>query len=363
MKISVNREELIKLLSNLSVVIKENSIKPVISGTKLEAKDGMAVFTGSNLEFSYISSIPAQIENEGITVFRIPLILEYIKLLDEENLDITVSEGKLLIHRAEFSIMDWEEYPEIKQPESENIFEVESQEIISAFEKVKFSAFPTADNLAINCIRMACDDNELNMISTDSYRLTKFFLDTPCESNIEVSIPLESVNTICKLLKDSEEKVSFGVKNGVLTIKKENSFMSTRLIELPFPDYKTIFKNMSYTKNIEMNTADFKGSMKKVLTVAKRNMETKNGAIFEFKGNRLISTVSSGSAKTVQKVDTIKEGDDFKASLNVKFVYDFISNIQKNIIIKATNSSSMFIMEEDGNENYKYILMPLALRD
>jgi DNA polymerase-3 subunit beta len=363
MKIRVNREEFIKLLSNLSVVVKENSIRPVISGTKLETKDGMAVFTGSNLEFSYISSIPAQIESEGVTVFRIPLILEYIKLLDEENLDITVSEGKLLIHRAEFSILDWEDYPEIQQPESENIFEIESQNILSAFEKVKFSAFPTTDNLAINCIRMACDNNSLNMISTDSYRLTKYSLNTQCKTDSEVSIPLESINIICKLLKDSEENSSFGVKNGILTIKKGNSFMSTRLIELPFPDYKAIFKNMSYTKNIELNTADFKGSIKKVLTVAKRNIETKNGAIFEFKGNRLISTVSSGSAKTVQKVDTIKDGDDFKASLNVKFIYDFLVNIQKNIIIKATNSSSMFIMEELGNENYKYILMPLALRD
>lgn len=363
MKIKVNREELIKVLSNLSVVVRENSIRPVISGTKLEAKDGMAVFTGSNLEFSYISSIPAEIETEGVTVFKIPLILEYIKLLDEEKLEMIVNDGKLSIHRAEFSIMDWEDYPDIEENESDNLFELDSEKIISAFEKVKFSAFPTVDNLAINCIRMSCDTENLNFISTDSYRLTKYTMPAPCESNQEISIPLESIGIICKLLKDSEEKAMFGVRNGVLTVKCGNSYMSTRLIELPFPDYRSIFKSMSYTKQIELNTDDFKKSMKKVLTVAKRNIETKNGALFEFKGNKLVSTVSSGSAKTVQKLDTIKEGDDFRASLNVKFIYDFIGNIQKNSIIKATNSSSMFILEETDNSSYTYVLMPLALRD
>ncbi len=363
MKIKVNREELIKVLSNLSVVVKENSIRPVISGAKLESKDGMAVFTGSNLEFSYITSIPAIIEKEGTTVFKIPLILEYIKLLDEEELDMVVNENKLSIHRAEFSIMDCEDYPEIKESDSERLFEIESEKIISAFEKVKFSAFPTVDNLAINCIRMACEQDKVNLISTDSYRLTRYSLAVSCDVNNEVSLPLESVGIICKLLKDSEEKIDFGFRSGVLTARCKNSFMSTRLIELPFPDYKTIFSSMSYSKKIELNTDDFKKSMKKVLTVAKRNIETKNGALFEFKGNKLIATVSSGSAKTVQKLDTIKEGDDFRASLNVKFLYDFIVNIQKNTVVKATNSSSLFILEEPDNRDYTYILMPLALRD
>ena len=65
----------------------------------------------------------------------------------------------------------------------------------------------------------------------------------------------------------------------------------------------------------------------------------------------------------MQKLETIKEGDNFKASLNVKFIEDFLNHIEKNIIIKATNASSMFIFKEMDNDNYTYILMPLALRD
>ena len=59
----------------------------------------------------------------------------------------------------------------------------------------------------------------------------------------------------------------------------------------------------------------------------------------------------------------IKTGDDFKASLNCKFLTDYIENLSKNIIINGTNSSSMFEIKEYNNDNYIYILMPLALRD
>lgn len=71
----------------------------------------------------------------------------------------------------------------------------------------------------------------------------------------------------------------------------------------------------------------------------------------------------SGKGKTVQKVNMLKDGEDFKGSLNIKFILEFLSNISKNLVIKATNSSSMFKMEEFENSDYVYILMPLALRD
>ena len=59
----------------------------------------------------------------------------------------------------------------------------------------------------------------------------------------------------------------------------------------------------------------------------------------------------------------LKEGEYFRGSLNTKFMLEFLNNITENVIIRGTNASSMFEISEYGNENYKYILMPLALRN
>lgn len=363
MKLLINRDKFIKALSELSSIIKDNSIRPVISGAKLDAFDNKLKFTGTTLELNYITQMEAEVSQEGSVAFKIPLVLEYVKLLDEEVIEISVDENKLTIQRAEFSILNVEDFPVVDRLETEKIFSLSGEKLVDAFEMVRFSAFPTLDNLAINAIRVSCEQEQIQFISTDSYRLTHYVEEVNCSEDKEISIPLESVSVICKLLKGESVDAVAGIQNGIFTLQWNDTYISTRLIEMPFPEYRAIFSNMTHTKTIELNTQDFKRSIKKVMTVAKRNQETKNGSYMDFSGNKLTMTVSSGSAKTVQKVDTIKEGDDFKASLNIKFVYDFIDKIDKNVIMKATNSSSMFILEEFENKNYRYILMPLALRD
>ncbi len=114
---------------------------------------------------------------------------------------------------------------------------------------------------------------------------------------------------------------------------------------------------------MEFNRDELKSALKRVITVAKTSVDAKFGAIFDFKGKTLLINAFSGKAKINQKVNMIKNGEDFKASLNCKFLAEYIDNLSKNVIISGTNSSSMFEVKEINNDNYIYILMPLAFRE
>lgn len=363
MKIIINRNELIHNLSDLSLVIKDNSIRPVISGAKLEVKEEKIRFTGTTMETTIKSYLDGEILEEGIVVFKIGLVLEYIKLLEQDTIEIRTAENKLFIHNAEFSVLDNDEYPKLNILGGNLLLNIKADTLIKAFDKVMFSSSITPENLAINTIRINLEDNKIYLITTDSYRLTHYFLENKTQFNKEISIPLEGAIILSKLFRGSKETLNFFIDGSQLRVKAEKLIFSIRLVDLEFPNYNAILNSMNFTKTIEMNLKDFKSSLKKVLTIAKRNQETKNGAYFDFNGNKLKISVSSGNAKTMQKLETIKEGDNFKASLNVKFIEDFLNHIEKNIIIKATNASSMFIFKEMDNDNYTYILMPLALRD
>ena len=48
--------------------------------------------------------------------------------------------------------------------------------------------------------------------------------------------------------------------------------------------------------------------------------------------------------------------------MNCKYIKEFIDNVNKNIIIEATNSSSMLKIMEEGNEDYIYLVMPVNIR-
>lgn len=362
MKFRINREKFINILSDFSLILKENPIKPIIAGLKIEATKNNIIFTGTSLESNLIKVVEGKIEEEGIVVVKSQLILEYIKLLDEEEIEIYLKDNSLIVHQAEFIILDDSIYPIIVKEEYNQITTINAKLFCEALEKCKFCAYQTSDNLALNCIKVLFNKESMEFIASDSYRLTYFKTNNNSNEEKEYSIPLDSINSFTKIIKDVDKDMIIGYSSKHLVFIWENTYYSTRTIDLAFPNFRQILDFNSFDKNMEFNTDELKSSLKKVITVAKTSYEAKYGAIFDFKNNLLTIQSHSGKGKISQKVNMIKSGENFKGSLNTKFLLEFLSNISKNTMVEGVNASSMFRITEYDNPIYIYILMPLALK-
>lgn len=363
MKFSIKREELISVLSEYTNILKENPIKPIVSGLKITAKENQVIFTGTNLEIEHIRKIETEVEKEGEVILKPFLLLEYIKLLEEERIEFSSENGFIAVHQAEFSTLEGGAYPVIPELEAQNLLTIDGARFVSLLDKAKFAAFQSTDNIQINCVRAVFKKEELNLVSTDSYRLLFLRERVQCNEEKEISIPMETINTLCKLLKDYNKDINIGYSGDTLVITWENSYFSSKTIGLQYPDFKTILRISAFEKRMEFNRDELRSAIKRVITVAKTSLDAKFGAIFNFTGKMMVINAFSGRAKINQKVNMLKEGDDFKASLNCKFLSEYIDNISDNVIISGNNASSMFEVKEIGNDDYIYILMPLALRD
>ena len=363
MKFSIKREELISVLSEYTNILKENPIKPIVSGLKITAKENQVIFIGTNLEIEHIRKIETEVEKEGEVILKPFLLLEYIKLLEEERIEFSSENGFIAVHQAEFSTLEGGAYPVIPELEAQNLLTIDGARFVSLLDKAKFAAFQSTDNIQINCVRAVFKKEELNLVSTDSYRLLFLRERVQCNEEKEISIPMETINTLCKLLKDYNKDINIGYSGDTLVITWENSYFSSKTIGLQYPDFKTILRISAFEKKMEFNRDELRSAIKRVITVAKTSLDAKFGAIFNFTGKMMVINAFSGRAKINQKVNMLKEGDDFKASLNCKFLSEYIDNISDNVIISGNNASSMFEVKEIGNDDYIYILMPLALRD
>ena len=74
---------------------------------------------------------------------------------------------------------------------------------------------------------------------------------------------------------------------------------------------------------------------------------------------------TSSIAKVVEDIKIDYEGSPLRISLNVKFLLEFMQNLdnEKNIIIELKEANSSVKIIEEGNDKYIYIVMPLALKD
>jgi len=370
LNIRVNRQAFLKTLRIVNKAAVENKIRPIISCVNLETSDSKIILKGTNLELTLISELECEVLEDGKIVFSHQLVEEYLKEISDSEVNLVERDGKLIIEtsdsQSEFSLFDASEYPLLREIVGEESFTLEKEKFVNLLEKGKFSAAQSSENLAINCLRIEIKDKKLKLISTDTYRLVYLEEEVDFDKETGVSIPLKSVDILIKTLKEeSNETVEIRFEGNQIAFKIGKTFLFTRVIEVPYPNYEGILKGTKYDKEATIITEEFVKVLKRVLIFVKNNSESKNSAIFEFLDNELQIRGISEIAKVKELMPILKDGDDLKISLNVKFILDYLQFISKDqdIVMQMSNSNGAIFLKEINSEKFVYLVMPLALRD
>ena len=381
MHIKVNRQNFLTAVRIVEKSIKDNKIKPILSCVYAKVKDNKVYFTGTNLDTTIKTSIDVnEVIREGEVAFSPSIIDEYLKEIKDEFVVLRVENGNILFietedSTTEYDVFTTEDYPntfeDINLNENNFKFEMPSQELVEIFEKVLFSA-DTPDNIAMNCIRIESNNKTLNFVSTNTYRLTYLKKDVEKEINdFAVSVPADTISSIVKIVKGLDnELIKIYKEDAHLYFKYKETTIITKLIELRFPNYADILSNITYDKKLSINNETFTNLLKRVLIFSRSNMESKYSSTYQFKHgineeSKLIISALNDIARINEELNISFEGEDLKISLNSKYLLEFIQNIpkEKELVLEFMYANSAVKVYEKDNEDYIYILMPLALRD
>lgn len=381
MHIKINRQNFLSAIRTVEKSVKENKIKPILSCIYAKVKENKIYFTGTNLDTTIKTSIDVdEVIKEGEIAFSYSIIDEYLKEIRDEFVILRVENGNILFIETEDSTTEYdvhstEDYPNtfenVALNENNFKFEMPSQELVNVFEKVLFSA-DTPDNIAMNCIRIESVLKHLHFVSTNTYRLT--FLKKNIDKDIpdfSVSVPADTISSIIKIMKGLDnEAIKVYKEEAHLYFQYKDTMIITKLIELRFPNYAEILSNISYDKKLYINNEKLTNLLKRVLIFSRSNDESKYSSTCEFKHsgeneNKMAISALNEIARINEELDVNFEGEDLKISLNSKYLLEFIQNIpkEKDLILEFMYSNSAIKVYEKNNDDYIYILMPLALRD
>ena len=381
MHIKVNRQNFLSAIRTVEKSVKENKIKPILSCIYAKVKENKIYFTGTNLDTTIKTSIDVdEVIREGEIAFSYSIIDEYLKEIKDEFVVLRVENGNILFIETEDSTTEYdvhsaEDYPNtfenVVLNENNFKFEMPSQDLVNIFEKVLFSA-DTSDNIAMNCIRIESILKHLHFISTNTYRLT--FLKKNIDKDIpdfSVSVPADTISSIIKIIKGLDNEVIKVYKEEAhLYFQYKDTMIITKLIELRFPNYAEILSNISYDKKLYINNEKLTNLLKRILIFSRSNSESKYSSTYEFKHNeenknKMTVSALNELARINEELDVNFEGEDLKISLNSKYLLEFIQNIskEKELVLEFMYSNSAVKVYEKDNDEYIYILMPLALRE
>ena len=381
MHIKVNRQNFLLAIRTVEKSVKENKIKPILSCIYAKVKGNKLYFTGTNLDTTIKTSIDVnEVIREGEVAFYYAIIDEYLKEIKDEFIVLRVENGNILFIETEDSTTEYdvfspEDYPntfeDIVLNESNFKFEMPSQELVNIFEKVLFSA-DSPDNIAMNCIRIESIEKYLHFVSTNTYRLT--FLKKNIDKDISdfsVSVPADTISSLIKIIKGLDnELIKIYKEDAHLYFQYKDTMVITKLIELRFPNYVDILSNISYDKKLFINNEKLTNLLKRILIFSRSNTESKYSSTYEFKTNeenqnKISISALNEIARINEELDVNYEGENLKISLNSKYLLEFIQNIpkEKELVLEFMYSNSAVKVYEKDNDEYIYILMPLALRE
>ena len=381
MHIKVNRQNFLLAIRTVEKSVKENKIKPILSCIYTKVKGNKLYFTGTNLDTTIKTSIDVnEVIREGEVAFYYAIIDEYLKEIKDEFVVLRVENGNILFIETEDSTTEYdvhsaEDYPNtfenVVLNENNFKFEMPSQELVNIFEKVLFSA-DSPDNIAMNCIRIESIEKYLHFVSTNTYRLT--FLKKNIDKDISdfsVSIPADTISSLIKIIKGLDnELIKIYKEDAHLYFQYKDTMVITKLIELRFPNYIDILSNISYDKKLFINNDKLTNLLKRILIFSRSNTESKYSSTYEFKTNeenqnKMSISALNEIARINEELDVNYEGENLKISLNSKYLLEFIQNIpkEKELVLEFMYSNSAVKVYEKDNDEYIYILMPLALRE
>lgn len=370
MKFSIKKEILLQSLNAVSKALSTKNLIPILSGIKFNlTKNGLFLSTSDN-DISIESFISEDkfdsIEEIGTTVIQGKYILEIIRKLDGNVIKFELLDGiKILITcgNSEFSLncMDASDFPNLNIEEKKEPININKYDFKNLINKTSFGVSTQETRPILTGINFIINNNKLECIATDSYRLAKKYiiLENQVKENINVVIPGKNLIELTKIIEDNDEPLQMHIFTNKVLFKFDNILFQTRVLSGSFPDVNRLIPN-SFELEITTNEMDFYNVIDRAALLTSE--KEKNIVKFECENNEI--TISSNSpeiGKVEERLEVNKNNDNnIKIAFSSRFMMDALKTIEsKNVILKFNNDVQPIIILDEQDDTLLQLILPI----
>ena len=222
MKFIIKRDILLEYLNHTSKAISSKNLIPILSGIKFELQEEGLYLYASDTDISIKSLIPSdkitEIKELGSIVIGGKYIVEIVRKLPDTDISIEVLDGyKMLISTSntEFNLngINPNEFPNLDMEVTKEPIILKTSLFKTIINQTFFATSQNESRPLLTGINFKIDNNNLEVIATDSYRLSKksINIDANIESGVNIVIPGKNLLELSKILTDDEDNLEMHV--------------------------------------------------------------------------------------------------------------------------------------------------------
>lgn len=329
----------------------------------LEVEDNSLVVQATNLDIGVRINIPVKVSDTGKVAVPAGVFSQFLSHLpDEGAVSLTHEENTLSITTdntsTEIKTQPTDEFPSIPEVEESREIKISADDLITGFKSSWYAASPSSMKPELSSVSVFTDDNDLYFVATDSFRLAEKQISDVGISDLSVLIPHQNVSEINRIFQDINDTLTIKVGDNQITIENESIYVSSRLIDGTFPDYKKIIPDESsvtaHLSKQELSNAlrlsDIFSDKFNQLTIT-TNPE---------KGSVSFTTSNADIGENKTSISADITGEELTARFNNKYITDAFQSLSSDVVTLSLSEDAPMVVAAKDDSSFQYLVMPMS---
>src|SRR3989338_5327032 len=256
MKIEGIKEQLEDALNKADKIAGKNPSLPVLSGFYLDARQNSLVIKATNLDLGISISVPVKVSEPGIAVVPARVITSFISSLsNDRSITLNSKEQTLEVKtkgtKTTIKTLPSEDFPIIPEISNDNAFSLPARDLVFGLRSVIYAAATGSIKPELSSVSITHEGEFLVFAATDSFRLAEKKIRVKKIPHFkQILIPQKNAVEIIKIFDKGDEEVSISIEEHQMALRSQNIYLTSRIIEGTFPDYRQIIPKKISSKAV-----------------------------------------------------------------------------------------------------------------
>ncbi len=368
MKISIQRDDLLKPLTYVAGIVEKRQTLPILSNILVKCKEDKIELTGTDLELEIITTANCE-NNGGETTLPARKLLDICRSLPAESkISIEVEGEKAVVKsgRSRFSLMTMQvaDFPNLETSSWDTELTLDQEVLKGLLDRTQFCMAQQDVRYYLNGLLLEIDKDTVKTVATDGHRMaiSEIKLTEKNGKNIndrQIIIPRKGVLELARFLGESDVPAVIQINPNHIRVTAGDICFTSKLIDGRFPDYNKVIPS-NQSKIISLEKESFKETLQRTAILSN---EKYRGIRFEIKSKVMkVSAHNPEQEEAQEEIPIDYDGEEMEIGFNSNYIVDAVSALQtKEVEFALSDANSSSTICSPGDKQTKYVVMPMRL--
>src|SRR3954469_24729968 len=369
MKFIVSSSSLLKHLQQISGVISNNTVLPILEDFLFEIDNKKLNIVATDLETVMRVQMEVESKESGRVCIPSKILIDSLKNIADQPLSFNIDNNfavEITSDNGKYKVMgeNPDNFPKEPSPDDTTAFTIPSGALVTAINKTLFAVSNDDLRPAMTGVFFELNENYIQFVATDAHRLVRYKRnDVKCPKAESFIVPKKPLNLLKNALPDNEDELSISYNSNHLFVSHGSTQMICRLIDARFPDYKVVIPADNPYKLI-VNKHDFQNALRRVNVFSSKST---NQVALNITGSELQLAAQDVdfSFEGNERMNCQYDGEDLQIAFNARFLIEMLSAAEtSDVKVELSTSTKAGILkptESEENEELLMLVMPLML--